>query len=887
VAEQRKNLVFREFGALDTQSPRNVIGDKEFYWIQEWMPTGSGNLKMVPGASAALATITVTGQSIYYWMSATINASNYVYCFLTDGSAYEVNTDTAAILSGVVITGTGGQFSCAASSLAVGQAITISGTLGGTGSITGYANPTTCYIIATNGSTTFTLSATLGGTAITTMAGTPTGLAYGLGVVRFAAAGKFSGLGTRASQWKNERILIADPGNGYFDYDRTTLTSYKGTIYNAAITIAGGGFTTAPVIVPSYGTATFSSTVGAQAVQVISAAGTGYQVGDILTVSDGTFTQAAQIKVTGINAGTGAITGAVMYLPGFYTSAPANPVSVTGGYGSSATFTLGFALESVTVTNPGSGEYATAPTLIINPSGASGSSITISTIGNYTIAPTSPVSVTGGTGAAFTANIVYGIISASGVWTTTNYLAGYQIGDVLTLTAGTFSTAATVIITNISGPFFGGGGLVFYFYYSVLTNGVYSVFSGSSGTSGGHGSGLVVSAAVMGAVSATVAAAGAGYTNNDVLTVSGGTFSTFGTATKLTYKTGGASGGAAVVANLNLSISGTAIATYSGHVWIVTNSRTVVFSAPSSYQDFLTADAAGSFILTDETMRSSITALKAANDYIYIAGVTSMFVVSNVTTTAPSGGNPTTTFSLNNLSTSFGTDLPDSILPHYRSLLYGSDYGWYMLTGVTPQKISDPLDGFLSNANFSKATAGQCIIYGKLCECWLVQYTDPASHAASAILMVYFDNKWFLSVQNSALTLIVGGVSNDSPALFGTDGSNIYRLFSDTATQRAFKIQTKLWDMGNPLMTKQTTRVGIDTTIQNSTTFNISSDTEKGSTVTPLVLSAPGYYFAIANTGSAGNYVGLTITGTATPGDLITGIFMEYEPQTPWAYSHK
>ena len=88
----------------------------------------------------------------------------------------------SATLSGVVITGTAGQFSCTASSvsLAIGQSLVISGTYGGTGSITGYTNPTTYYIIATNGSTTFTLSTTAGGAGVTTTAGTPTGLTYTL-----------------------------------------------------------------------------------------------------------------------------------------------------------------------------------------------------------------------------------------------------------------------------------------------------------------------------------------------------------------------------------------------------------------------------------------------------------------------------------------------------------------------------------------------------------------------------------------------------------------------------------------------------------------------------------------------------------------------------------
>jgi hypothetical protein len=100
------------------------------------------------------------------------------------GSGIAVNdvlsiAGTGTTLASVQITGTGGQFSCTSTTLYVGERITISGTFGGTGSITGYANPTTYRISATNGSTTFTLQTT-GGSAIVTTAGTPTGLTYTL-----------------------------------------------------------------------------------------------------------------------------------------------------------------------------------------------------------------------------------------------------------------------------------------------------------------------------------------------------------------------------------------------------------------------------------------------------------------------------------------------------------------------------------------------------------------------------------------------------------------------------------------------------------------------------------------------------------------------------------
>ena len=60
----------------------------------------------------------------------------------------------------------------------MGQAIVISGTFGGTGSITGYTDPKTYYIVQTNGVNIFTLSNSLGGVGVVTTAGTPTGLTY-------------------------------------------------------------------------------------------------------------------------------------------------------------------------------------------------------------------------------------------------------------------------------------------------------------------------------------------------------------------------------------------------------------------------------------------------------------------------------------------------------------------------------------------------------------------------------------------------------------------------------------------------------------------------------------------------------------------------------------
>jgi hypothetical protein len=83
-------------------------------------------------------------------------------------------------ISGVIIAGTGGQFTCNTSTLFIGMQVTISGTLSGTGigGITGYSNPTVYQISATNTYNTFTLRTYPGNAAIVTTAGATTGLTF-------------------------------------------------------------------------------------------------------------------------------------------------------------------------------------------------------------------------------------------------------------------------------------------------------------------------------------------------------------------------------------------------------------------------------------------------------------------------------------------------------------------------------------------------------------------------------------------------------------------------------------------------------------------------------------------------------------------------------------
>ena len=150
------------------------------------------------------------------------------------------------ILSGVTITGVAGTFSCLASSVAlvINQQIAISGTFGGTGSISGYTNPTTYYITATNGSTTFTLSTTFGGTPVTTTAGTPTGLTFTAvasmsKVGLFTAAATTNATATLTLAAANVRVGAGQSVSGTGIPAGTTVLSILGTAVTMSAAATG------------------------------------------------------------------------------------------------------------------------------------------------------------------------------------------------------------------------------------------------------------------------------------------------------------------------------------------------------------------------------------------------------------------------------------------------------------------------------------------------------------------------------------------------------------------------------------------------------------------------------------------------------------------------
>lgn len=149
--------------------------------------------------------------------------------------------------------------------------------------------------------------------------------------------------------------------------------SNGGTVTAITRTATGSAYTSAPTCTVSAPTtaggvqATATSLMGINVLGIVSG-GTGYTVGDTLTLVGGTGT-VATLTVSTVSSGV--ITAVTVGSFGSYSVVPTNPISVTGGTGSSATFTSTWAVGAVSVATAGSG-YIEQPTITFSGGGGSG-----------------------------------------------------------------------------------------------------------------------------------------------------------------------------------------------------------------------------------------------------------------------------------------------------------------------------------------------------------------------------------------------------------------------------------------------------------------------------------------------------------------------------------
>lgn len=670
---------------------------------------------------------------------------------------------------------------------------------------------------------------------------------------------------TSANILLDDYILVFDDAGGSQYFDITTST--KGNIA-AASTFSGGDINTAQyknelVIIgdPANGLYTWNGTslVSGNSVGFIGITnpGSGYTQAPVITISapnEANGVQAlAEATISTAAGGVRAIT--VDNIGTGYTSVPLVTISapdVAGSTTAKATAAISNGnVVSITVIDPGTGYIKTPTITIADGGGSSANAVATITTGQIT-----SIFLTEA-GSGYTSPPTVTIEASPGG---TNATA---IAQLTTFKKGTVS----VVVTN------GGSG------YSNAANVVVTIGNATGYTTQANATAIVTGNTVNQIIMTNP---GAGYTasSNVVVTITGG---------------GGTNAAAKAIVNTDDVQD---VATFGGRVWVASG-RTLYYSAADSATDF-TSVSAGNLTLTDSTLRGNIKAIVSANNFLYIFGETSINIISDLRVTSDG----TTLFTNTNVSASIGTGRTDAIFPYFRSLLFMNDYGMYALVGSTTSKLSDPLDGIFPYIDFSlPITGGQVLVNNILCAAFNFTYNDPTTSPATPrqVQAIFFDKKWFIASQGS-IDYVASVPVAGTIRLYGVADKDLYQLYGDDTAQINSTIRTALMPLNDPIRTKQALKFGVEATLSQSATFNITVDSEIGSSPSYVLsnniqwlnnagqvitwtnnsaqtigwLQSSGYFLYKSDAQQYGKYLGLTLT-SSDPEFVVNTFELEHE----------
>ena len=306
-AEQKKSYaVIKNFKGLNTKANRTAIDEDEFSWIENAMPIGFGNIKIVPAPS----TVKTSGNTAVAWAntvsfltSANINTSDYVLAFESNGAAESFNLTTSTLGN----VATAGTFS--SSGVSVAQ----------------YKNQRVMIGDPSKG--------------LFTWDGANLISIGGVGVIGITNAG--------TGYTSTPAVVISAPNQSNGVQATAQAYTTANTVTSIILTNAGTGYTSAPTVTITGGSGSGATAVaslvtfatGTVYVQVTNG-GSGYTnaANTVVTIGDGSG-WTTRATGTAILSG-GQVTQVVMTNAGAgYTSSSNVTVTITGGGGSNATAT--------------------------------------------------------------------------------------------------------------------------------------------------------------------------------------------------------------------------------------------------------------------------------------------------------------------------------------------------------------------------------------------------------------------------------------------------------------------------------------------------------------------------------------------------------------------
>jgi hypothetical protein len=251
------------------------------------------------------------------------------------------------------------------------------------------------------------------------------------------------------------------------------------------------------------------------------------------------------------------------------------------------------------------------------------------------------------------------------------------------------------------------------------------------------------------------------------------------------------------------------ITVYANRLWGANNSA--VFFTNANTFNSLGGDSS-SFTITEADCVNPVLALFPFLGQLYIFGANFIQVVGNVTDT----GTPAVAILQRyTIEAQIGPINKWSIVPLGTYLYFATNYGIWQFNGSAVTKISDQVDGVFNNAKMSSSfSSGFMEIYGDPCLFWNADIAGAPVNTQSVVGLTT-QGKWFRASNGttgslSFITSIVSSaVTANVPAIFGTDGTNLFKMFTDTTNQVTSSLSAKVFSFGDLIRLKKFLKLGI------------------------------------------------------------------------------
>jgi hypothetical protein len=237
---------------------------------------------------------------------------------------------------------------------------------------------------------------------------------------------------------------------------------------------------------------------------------------------------------------------------------------------------------------------------------------------------------------------------------------------------------------------------------------------------------------------------------------------------------------------------------YSSRLWVI-GKDVVSFSAPSNGADFSTANGGGSFGYFGDRLAYSFMDIVAAAGYLYLFGDSSVDAINNVTLIGTPGqlASPVTTdFNYFNVDPQVGQRFPRPVGRLGRYFITFTGAGISILQGGESVPIGDKVTNIWNTLDTSVylPTFAPANIFGFRVMLLNGRFTDPFGVTRNLILMFHptkGNEFWSVASQGVELTQI-GTYEQDSILTpYGTDGTNLYRLFDQPSPTLVKRLSTK------------------------------------------------------------------------------------------------